>query len=134
MPEGISDMTTVGIDYGRSRTGMAILVGDTVLPLEPVTGSTWCGIVSRLEELKAEYGELLVVLGHPLTASGRPTELSTEVETFAEYLFNNGFEVRLQRETGSTIEARPMAPSAGRDGRTDSMAAMIILKRYMGQP
>ncbi len=126
-------MTAVGIDYGRSRTGLAILIRGTILPLEPVTASTWNGIASRLDELSAEHGELMVVLGLPLTSSGKQTELSIEVESLGSFLAGKGFEVTMQRETGSSLEIRSLGLAEARDGRSDSMAAMVILKRYLGQ-
>ncbi len=127
-------MTAVGVDYGTSRTGLAILIRDTILPLEPLTATTWNGIASRLEELSIEHGELTVILGLPLTSSGKPTELSSEVEALASFLGGKGFEVTLQRETGSSLEIHPLGYSGARDGRSDSMAAMVILRRYLGQP
>ena len=128
-------MTHVGIDYGRKRTGFAMEVSGTVIPLEPLDGTTWNGILSRLEDIRGERGAISVVLGLPLSASGRPTELSREVEELADYLSAGGFPVETVDETGSTEEAvRVGIPPRKRDGRSDSLAAMIILKRYLAIP
>jgi putative Holliday junction resolvase len=126
-------MLHIGVDYGRRRTGLAMERQGVVLPLEPVLSSTWGKIAGRLSDLREEQGELLVVLGLPLTASGRGTELSTEAEALAAFLIGRGFTVELQRETSSTLEADELRKGS-RDGRTDSVAAALILKRFLGLP
>ena len=126
-------MVPVAVDYGRERTGFAIYLSGTVVPLEPLTGSTWSGISERLEKIREEQGEGTVVLGLPLTAGGRHTELSREVEGLTRYLKKEGFNVELVRETGTTAEsARDMDITRERNGRSDSLAAMVIMKRYLG--
>ena len=112
---------------------MALETSGVVLPLDPVTGSTWERIFNRLSELLEEHGPFKVVLGLPLTPSGRGTELSTEAEALAAFLTGKGFDVELQRETSSTREANELR-SGPRDGRTDSVAACFILKRFLGIP
>jgi len=126
-------MLHIGVDYGRRRTGLAMERQGVVLPLEPILASTWRKIAGRLSNLMEEEGELLVVLGLPLTASGRGTELSAEAEALAEFLIGRGFTVELQRETSSTLEADELRRGP-RDGRTDSVAAALILKRFLGLP
>ncbi|MFO8183443.1 MAG: RuvX/YqgF family protein [Candidatus Aegiribacteria sp.] len=128
-------MAEIGVDYGKARTGFALHMSGVVLPLEPMLNTTWEGIRERLESIHGESGRGTVVLGLPLSASGRPTQLSREVEGLAEFLRERGFSVDLVVETGSTAEAgRNTATGDRRDGRLDSMAAMIILKRYLGIP
>jgi RNase H-fold protein (predicted Holliday junction resolvase) len=126
-------MVHIGVDYGRRRTGLAMEGQGVVLPLEPVLSSTWEKIAGRLSNLREEQGELLVVLGLPLTPSGRGTELSAETEALAAFLIGRGFVVELQRETSSTREAEELRKGS-RDGRTDSVAAGFILKRFLGLP
>lgn len=128
-------MAEIGVDYGRARTGFAVHLSGVVLPLDPILNTTWEGIRVRLESIQGESGKGAVVLGLPLSGSGRPTLLSREVEELAEFLREKGFTVELVVETGTTAEAgRHSSGVGGRDGRLDSMAAMIILKRYLGIP
>lgn len=126
-------MTEIAIDYGRKRTGFAICLSGVVLPQDPLTDTTWTMIVKRIRTLQSRYDCGTVVLGLPLTSSGKPTELSSEVEQLAEYLEREGFEIELMRETGSTKEAIMQKTNGSRDGKRDSLAAAIILKRYLGQ-
>ena len=128
-------MNEIAVDYGRKRTGFAICLSGVVMPLDPLTETTWNGIVARLKHIQYENAAGTVILGLPLTAEGKPTELSSEVEKLAEYLENDGFVVELVRETGSTAETEvETGMNRQRDGRRDSLAAMIILKRYLGIP
>jgi putative Holliday junction resolvase len=127
-------LTEIAIDYGRKRTGFAICLSGVVLPQDPLVDTTWTMIAQRVRNLHSRYDCGTVILGLPLTSSGKPTELSKEVELLAEYLGREGFEVELMRETGSTKEAVTQKTNARRDGKRDSLAAAIILKRYLGQP
>ncbi len=128
-------MTYIGVDYGRGRTGFAASRSGVVLPLDPLLNTTWEGILKRLRDIQEMSGDGTVVLGLPLSASGRSTDLSREVEELARFLQGKGFAVELVSETGSSIEAgETMGRTGGRNGRDDSLAAMIILKRYLGLP
>ncbi|OPL18967.1 MAG: hypothetical protein AVO35_03290 [Candidatus Aegiribacteria sp. MLS_C] len=140
-------MMHVGVDYGRSRTGFAVCLNGVVMPREPLLDSSWDRIAGRLLSMEEEAGPVTVVLGLPLSASGRPTELSREVEGLAGHLRERGFEVETVSEVGSSEEASDASGNPGirnrrgygngmghYDGRLDSMAAMVILKRYLGLP
>lgn len=122
----------MGIDYGSKRVGLAICISGVVVPQQPLLEPTWDDIVSRLRELAKGYGPGRVVLGLPLAASGNRIPMCDEVEKLAHHLRNEGFEVHLQRETGTTLEARKFRDSSRRDGKTDSLAAAIVLKRFLG--
>ncbi len=126
-------MVLVGVDYGRARTGMAAFLEGVVIPIEPVHGG-WKSIEERLGALRSDWGDITVVLGLPLGASGQETLLSKEVELLAERLSGRGYDVVLQRETGSTLEALETCPGIRRRGSVDSNAACIILKRYLNEP
>ena len=127
-------MADAAVDYGRSRTGFAACVSGVVLPLEPLTETTWTAIDSRLEAIFRDHGQGRVVLGLPLNASGGDTELSLEVRELAEWLESKGYEVYTVSEVRSTAEALEQRPSSCRDGRTDSVAAAVILRRFLGLP
>ncbi len=128
-------MNEIAVDYGRKRTGFAICLAGIVLPLPPLVETTWNGIEERLKSIQNENGTGMVILGLPLSAAGNPTELSLEVGKLAEYLKTGGFIVELVRETGSTAETEGEALfNSRRDGKRDSLAAMVILKRYLGMP
>ncbi len=126
-------MVFVGVDYGRARTGMAAFLEGVVLPLEPVFGG-WAAIEKRLSDLRGKWGDITVILGLPLGASGQATSLSGEVESLADRLSGKGYVVVLQRETGTTLEALESYPDIPRKGPLDSAAACLILKRHLREP
>ncbi len=128
-------MNEIAVDYGRNRTGFAICLVGVVLPLPPLTETTWNRVVDRLRHIQNENGTGRIILGLPLTAAGKPTELSDEVEKLSDYLEGRGFNVELVRETCSTAETEgEIRDDHRRDGKRDSLAAMVILKRYLGMP
>jgi RNase H-fold protein (predicted Holliday junction resolvase) len=97
----------------------------------------WSAVLGRLRALAVDHGSGTVVLGLPLSASGKPTELSIEVEALASWLRAEGLEVVLETETGTTAEALGQGMRDRRDGRLDSVAASVLLERYLarsGQP
>jgi putative Holliday junction resolvase len=127
-------VSDAAVDYGRKRTGFAALVAGVVLPLEPLTETTWNGISERLTGIFTEFGPGRVILGLPLNASGGETDLSAEVRELAGWLESAGFEVHLVSEVRSTAEARELRPGDPRNGTTDSVAAALLLKRFLGEP
>ena len=128
-------MNEIAVHYGRKRTAFPICLVGTVLPLPPLIEAPWSKIADRFMPLQTDNGTGRLILGLPLTAAGKPTELSDEVEKLAEYLETRGFVVELIRETGSTAETEGETRAMyRRDGKRDSLAAMVILKRYLSMP
>jgi len=127
-------MADVAVDYGRRRTGFAVFLSGVVLPIAPLRDSTWTAIEDRIRGIFRDHGTGLVVLGLPLNASGGETELSGEVRELAAWLGERGFDVRTVNEVRSTEEALAERPSSARDGRTDSIAAAVILRRFLNLP
>jgi len=123
-------MVTVGLDYGTKKTGVAVYRQGLVLPVEAVFGQ-WKNILERLGELACDYDGIEVVMGLPLSALGKPTELSMEVEKFAVKLRETGYTVYLVNEVGSSAAAVRLLGKKDRKGRVDSMAACEILKRFL---
>lgn len=122
------------MDYGRVRTGIAALIGGLAIPLDPLVGEDWSGLLERMRALMSEHGEGPVVLGLPLSAFGRHTALSREVERLAAYLAGAGLDVVLESEVGTSAEARDAGVKDRRNGRFDSAAAAVLLKRHLGMP
>lgn len=127
-------MPVVALDYGKRRTGFAACLEGVPVLLEPAVGGGWRGILARLVELRDEYGELEIVLGLPLSGSGKPTALCDEVRKFAAFLREHELRVALFTETGSTGEALSEGSRDRRDGKLDSAAAAVILRRFLHLP
>ncbi len=127
-------MADAAVDYGRIRTGFAAFISGVVLPLEPLTDTSWSAIRERLAGIFRDHGPGRVVLGLPLSASGGETELSCEVRELAAWLTDSGYDVHTVNEVRSTAEALESRPSGKRDGKTDSIAAAILLRRFLNLP
>ena len=124
---------TLALDYGRARTGVAILEGGIPLPAEPVLGDRRA-VLERGRSMLSGDGTDVVVLGLPLASGRRPTEMSMEVEALAEAIRGLGAGVELVGEWGSSAEVRSMpVKHRRRTGRTDSLAALVILERYLAR-
>ena len=124
-------MNEIAVDYGRKRVGVAVNLRGVVIPLPTLEGLSWTALSGRLKDIQRENGSGPVILGLPLTGQGRETELCGEVRKFAAFLMERGFDVKLIRETGTTLEARQGSGNRC-GGNLDSLAASVILKRYLG--
>jgi len=129
-----------GIDYGRRRIGVAICDAERLIasPLEVretsgdrlADGRFFRELVTR-EEIAG------FVVGLPVHADGRSSEMSTEVEGFARWLGDTtGRPVAFQDERYTSREAagllRPARLTRGRKkARHDAVAAQVILSSWL---
>jgi len=129
-----------GIDYGRRRIGVAICDAERLIasPLEVhqtsgdrvADGRFFCDLVAR-EDIAG------FVVGLPIHADGRGSEMSAEVEAFARWLRDTtGCPVTFQDERYTSREAaglmRPARLTRGRKkARHDAVAAQVILSNWL---
>lgn len=127
----------LGIDVGRARIGVARCDPSVILavPVETVPRSAEGedGDVRRILEIAAEYDAIELVVGNPLSLSGRATASTEDAIAFAERLAAAGAHVRLVDERMSTVSAQQALRSAGKSSRKqrpiiDQAAAVIILQ------
>ncbi|EPS70279.1 hypothetical protein M569_04482, partial [Genlisea aurea] len=130
---------SLGLDWGLSRTGLAISKGFCIRPLT-VLELRGQKLERRLVEMasKQEVDEFIV--GVPKSSDGKETEQSNKVRSFAGRFAvvaaERGWRVYLQDEHGTSIEATDhmIAEGIGNcKGRgVDAYAAMKVLERYFG--
>jgi len=129
-----------GIDYGRRRIGIAICDAERLIasPLEiretvgdrRADTSFFRNLVER-EEIAG------FVVGLPVHTDGRTSEMSAEVEQFADWLGETtGRPIAFQDERYTSREAagllRPARLSRGRkQARHDAVAAQVILSSWL---
>lgn len=131
-------MKVLAVDYGRRRIGLAL--GDTNLKIAVPLG----GIENRnqrvFEEISQRIKELgisVVLLGLPLTPSGREGERAKEVKDFLEALKSHipeGVEIILWDERYTTKEAYSMMEGLKwkkKKELKDSISAYAILLEYL---
>jgi putative Holliday junction resolvase len=132
----------LGVDVGSVRVGIAVSDPDAVLasPLETVARDQGGGAgaptdLARIAELAADYRVVEVVVGLPLSLSGRSGAAALAASDFARDLavVVSPVPVRLVDERLSTVTAHDRLASAGvgsraRRGVVDKAAAVIILQ------
>jgi putative Holliday junction resolvase len=102
----------LALDYGRGRCGCAISdpTGVVATPLDPVPGPASRRGLARLRALVAELEVEEVVVGLPITLSGRDSDQTIETREFATTLagelpvpvelYDERFTTRLAERTG----------------------------------
>ena len=100
----------LGIDYGVSRTGIAITdeLGITAQGLETINSNGNDKIVlKRLEEILKDYDIDTFVVGNPLNMNGTKSKRSEETENFIHKLKSrfNKVKILMIDERLTTVEA-----------------------------
>lgn len=129
-------MRVLAIDYGSRRIGLAI--GDTNLriatPVETLENKG--GALERIANIVKERQISLVLVGLPLTPSGKEGQRAKEVRSFVEALRSllpEETEVRLWDERYTTEEALRLVHGLSISKKKelkDSLSAYVILTEY----
>ena len=138
-------MRILGIDFGDSRTGIAISdpLGWTAQGLETARGGMTAA-AERIAQLTRYYGVKTIVVGYPLNMDGSAGFRAERTDCFISVLINQiGKETveilkwderltsaeaaRVLRATGAKPGSRPMREK----GKIDVVAAAILLQSYL---
>ena len=126
-------MKYIAIDLGLKRIGLAYSAHkDIVTPLPAVIRKNRNQASSEVKKVILEWEVDAVVIGIPLGGSSED-EMQRRVAHFMNLVDFKG-EVFFQDEAGSSLEAENMMKGEIkyiRDGRVDSISAMIILQRFL---
>ena len=123
----------IALDIGLKRIGVAYSPdGKTVVPLKAVLRKNRNQAAAEVKALLEEWQAKKLVVGIPLGGSSE-YEMRRRIEHFMKLV---GFEgaVYYQDESGTSKEAEELIKGEMRhikDGRIDSIAAMLILGRYL---
>ncbi|MCR4941563.1 MAG: Holliday junction resolvase RuvX [Campylobacter sp.] len=119
----------IALDIGLKRIGMAYAYGEVVMPLTPILRKNRKQAASEVSEAIKQREVEKIIVGIPLGGLSED-EMRRRVKHFVSLLNFKG-EVFYQDEAFSSFEASELVKDK-RDGKFDSIAAMIILKRYLG--
>ncbi|MDO8492366.1 MAG: RuvX/YqgF family protein [bacterium] len=121
-------MRVLGIDYGKKRVGIALSdeSGKFALPKAVLPASP--SLADEIEKLAKQSEVKTIVIGESLDYGGRPNPLIQDVDVLIRILEDKGFDVVLEEEYGSTVEAERFQ---GKNEMSDASAAAIILQRFL---
>lgn len=127
-------MRVLALDYGRARCGCAVSDPTGVLasPIEAVRAPMTRRGLGRLRTLVRELGVETVVVGLPVSLSGRDSAQTAETRAFAERLAGElTIPVELYDERFTTRLAERMGGKAEEDSRA---AAHLLESWLASQP
>ncbi len=126
-------MKYIAIDLGLKRIGLAYSAHkDLVTPLPAVMRKNRNQASTEVKKVIDDWEVECVVVGVPLGGSSEE-EMKRRISHFMNLVDFKG-EVFFQDESGSSLEAESLMKGEIkyiRDGRIDSISAMIILQRYL---
>lgn len=126
-------MKYLAIDLGLKRIGLAYSAHqDIVTPFKAIERKNRNQASSEVTKTIQEWEIDAIVVGIPL-GGGSEDEMRRRIEHFMN-LVDFGGEVFYQDEAGSSKEAEALIKGEMkhiRDGRIDSISAMIILQRFL---
>lgn len=126
----------MALDYGTARVGVAVsdALRITASPLETVPATE---AIDRVKELVDEYRPEVIVVGLPVSLSGREAAAAGRARAFAsEVEAATGVEVHFvdERFTSRTAEEALLEGGVKRRSRrdkVDKVAAAVILRHYL---
>ena len=126
-------MSISAIDVGLKRIGLAISHDKSmVFPQTAILRRNRNQAAKDVDEFLKEWKIDILVVGVPLGGSSED-EMKRRIEHFISLLEFDG-DIFYQDEAGSSIEAKEMMmgiTKQKKDGKIDSLAAKIILERWL---
>ena len=121
------------IDVGLKRIGVALCLGaGIVTPYDAILRTNRDKAARDVLAFLSEWGIELLIVGLPKGGSSEE-EMERRIKHFVGLIGFMG-EIAYQDEYGSSQEAKEMMQGitkVRRDGKLDSMAAKVILERYL---
>ncbi len=138
------------LDLGERRTGVAISDETRTIAqsLTTISHKNPEELITVLKRISADYNVGRIVIGLPLSLSGKPSTRSEKIRQFAlrvskelslpVELFDERFSTNRAHDTYTEVTGRRFRPPATRRRQAtspiDRIAATIILENYLAQP
>ena len=125
-------MSLASIDVGLKRIGVAICVGSNIVtPKDPILRKNRNQAARDVNTFLKEWDIKKLIVGFPSSSD----DMQKRIKHFVN-LLELEIPYEFQEENMSSIEAEDMMKGQikyKRDGRVDSIAAKIILERYLSK-
>jgi len=122
------------LDIGLKRIGIAICLDETiVLPQDAIIRRNRKQASKDTRDFLIEWEIDSLIVGIPKDGSSSD-EMQRRIEHFVSLIDLNDIEIIYQDEQGSSYEAKELTMGQfkhKKDGKIDSIAAKIILERYL---
>ena len=129
-------MRIMAIDYGQKKVGIAMSdeLGVISQPLMTLRAKSQKEFIKRLKFIIRENNVGLILVGNPLSHSGKATPISQEILRFVEVLEKSiAVEVNLWDERFTSRYASQILKEKGikQKGNIDQIAASLMLEEYL---
>lgn len=132
-------MKIIAVDYGDSRTGLAICDEGEILasPLETVFEKDFDKCAAKVAEICKEKKAGMIIVGNPINMNGTIGPRSEKCSLFAQKLRALvDVEVKMWDERSSTVTAISYMNDVNKRGKKrkavlDQAAAAVILESYL---
>ena len=132
-------MKIMAVDYGDSRTGLAVCDRTEFLasPVGIITEKNFAKVAEKIVYSVREYGVEMLVIGLPRNMDGSSGPRAQKAEKLAATLGNLiDVPIKMWDERSTTISAANILSENGTFGKKrkqvlDAVAAVIILEGYM---
>ncbi|WP_440615294.1 Holliday junction resolvase RuvX [Cysteiniphilum sp. 6C5] len=130
----------IGLDYGKSRIGIASgqMITKTATPIATIAAKKGEPEWQALDKIIKQWRPSDIIVGLPIDAKDQETKITEEARSFAQKI-----ELRYQKpvhlisETFSTREARwrleEVQNKSNRHLKVDAFAACVILETWMNE-
>lgn len=127
-------MKIIALDIGLKRIGLALSDGRICLPLKPVLRQNRKQAASDVSKVLQEYKADTLVAGVPMGGASEG-EMKRRVEHFVKLLDFKGeicfVDESFSSSQASELQAQANSTNKHKDGKLDSLSAMIILQRFL---
>ncbi|EKE3731567.1 Holliday junction resolvase RuvX [Campylobacter upsaliensis] len=125
-------MRALALDLGLKRIGLALYVENIAMPLNAILRKNRNQAASEVQKLIKEHQISKLIVGLPKGGASE-VEMTKRVQHFIS-LLEFGGEVIFVDEAYTSKEAQGLgvANSRKKDGKLDSLAALIMLRGYFG--
>lgn len=122
-------MNILAIDLGLKRIGIALKIGEVCLPQEPIIRINRKQAASKLDEILALHKISILLVGVPIN-SPNEEEFRRRIAHFTGLLSFKGKVILIDESFSSKEACKLKRKSKKKDGKLDSLAALVILTRF----